>query len=177
MLGCFALTFSRGGFIAFFVCLVWLAFYRSKKIFLLVLPIALILMLFPYRSYFNRAYIIQAVDPTVHRRLLIWEGAVNMIKDRPLVGHGLNTYNATYPEYKPEELTTNPYAHNSYLQMLAEIDRQLEKTEIVKVKVLRSALTDEKVETIASEIAQSTESMLIETRGHTIILYRKKNGN
>jgi RNA-binding protein len=63
------------------------------------------------------------------------------------------------------------------LQMLAEIDRQLEKTEIVKVKVLKSALTDEKVGTIASKIAQSTKSTLIETRGHTIILYRKKNGN
>lgn len=63
------------------------------------------------------------------------------------------------------------------LHMIAEIDRQLEKTEIVKVRVLKSALTGEKVTTIASKIAKSTESTLIETRGHTIILYRKKNEN
>jgi len=60
-------------------------------------------------------------------------------------------------------------------QMLAEIDRQLEKTEVVKVRILRSVFTDEKVTAIASKITQSTKSALIEIRGHTIILHRKKN--
>ena len=57
-------------------------------------------------------------------------------------------------------------------QILNEISRQLEKREMVKVKVLKSALKEEETEKIASKIAQQTESTLIDVRGHTIILYR-----
>ena len=60
-------------------------------------------------------------------------------------------------------------------QMLTEIDRQLEKTEMVKVRILKTALINNNAKTVASKIAQSTKSTLIEVRGHTIILYRKKN--
>jgi len=57
-------------------------------------------------------------------------------------------------------------------QILNEISRQLEKREMVKVKVLKSALNEEETQKIASKIAQQTESTLIDVRGHTIILYR-----
>jgi len=57
-------------------------------------------------------------------------------------------------------------------QILNEISRQLEKREMVKVKVLKSALNEEKTEKIASKVAQQTESTLIDVRGHTIILYK-----
>ena len=57
-------------------------------------------------------------------------------------------------------------------QILNEISRQLEKREMVKVKVLKSALKEEETEEIASKIVQQTESTLIDVRGHTIILYR-----
>ena len=60
-------------------------------------------------------------------------------------------------------------------QMLAEIDRQLEKTEMVKVRILKTALTSNKAKAVASTISQSTKSTIVEVRGHTIILYREKN--
>jgi len=56
--------------------------------------------------------------------------------------------------------------------ILNEISRQLEKREMVKVKVLKSALKEEETREIASRIAQKTESTLIDVRGHTIILYK-----
>jgi len=56
--------------------------------------------------------------------------------------------------------------------ILNEISRQLEKREMVKVKVLKSALKEEETREIASKIAQETESTLIDVRGHTIILYK-----
>lgn len=59
-------------------------------------------------------------------------------------------------------------------ETLAEIDRQLEREETIKIKILRSALTDGNAKTIASKVAQQTKSVLIEIRGHTIILYKKK---
>ena len=59
-------------------------------------------------------------------------------------------------------------------QIFNEISRQLEKREMVKVKVLKSALEEERTKRIASEIAQRTESTLIDVRGHTIILYKPR---
>jgi RNA-binding protein len=60
------------------------------------------------------------------------------------------------------------------LQILNEISRQLEQREMVKVKVLKSALKEEETKEIASKIAQQTESTLIDVRGHTIILYKPR---
>lgn len=55
-----------------------------------------------------------------------------------------------------------------------EVSRQLEKKEMVKVKILKSALREEEARGIASKIAQQTGSTLIEIRGHTLILYRPR---
>ena len=57
-------------------------------------------------------------------------------------------------------------------QILNEISRQLEKREMVKIRVLRTALKDEETKEIASKIAEQTESTLVDVRGHTIILYK-----
>ena len=62
------------------------------------------------------------------------------------------------------------------LQILNEISRQLEKREMVKVKVLKSALKEEETKEIASKIALQTESTLIDVRGHTIIFYKPRKG-
>lgn len=59
-------------------------------------------------------------------------------------------------------------------ETLTEVDRQLERAETIKIKILKSALTDDNAKTIAGKVAQQTKSALIEVRGHTIILYREK---
>ncbi len=59
-------------------------------------------------------------------------------------------------------------------EVLAEIDGQLERTEMLKAKILKTALADNNSKTIAAEIAQQTDAILVEVRGHTFILYRKK---
>jgi len=55
-----------------------------------------------------------------------------------------------------------------------EVSRQLEKREIVKVKILKSALKEDETREIASKIAQQTGSTLIDIRGHTLILYKPR---
>jgi len=55
-----------------------------------------------------------------------------------------------------------------------EISRQLEKREIVKVRILKSALKNEEAKSVASKIAQQTDSTLIEVRGHTLLLYKRR---
>lgn len=59
-------------------------------------------------------------------------------------------------------------------QIIGEISRQLEKREIVKVRILKSALEDEEAKNVASKIAQQTASTLIEVRGHTLLLYKRR---
>ena len=59
-------------------------------------------------------------------------------------------------------------------QIVNEISRQLDKREIVKAKILRSALKDEEARNVASKIAEQTISSLIEVRGHTFLLYKRR---
>jgi len=59
-------------------------------------------------------------------------------------------------------------------EVLVEVDGQLERTEMVKVRILKAVLDENNAKAIADEVAQQTESVLIEVRGHTFMLYRKK---
>jgi RNA-binding protein len=61
-------------------------------------------------------------------------------------------------------------------QVIGEISRQLEKKEMVKIRMLKSALGDKEAKAIASEIAQQTGASLVDVRGHTIMLYKPRKG-
>ena len=54
-------------------------------------------------------------------------------------------------------------------QIINEISKQLDKREMIKAKILRTALKDEEAKSIATKVAQQTDSQLIEVRGHTFI--------
>jgi len=57
---------------------------------------------------------------------------------------------------------------------IGEINRQLDIREMVKIRMLKTALEKEKAKTLASQIAEQTNATLIEVRGHTFILYRRR---
>lgn len=59
-------------------------------------------------------------------------------------------------------------------QTMNEVSRQLEKREIVKIKILKTALKEEEAKTLATKVAQQTESTLIDVRGHTFLLYKRR---
>ena len=59
-------------------------------------------------------------------------------------------------------------------QTVNEVSRQLEKREIVKIKILKTALKEEEAKTLATKVAQQTESTLIDVRGHTFLLYKSR---
>ena len=58
--------------------------------------------------------------------------------------------------------------------IIKEIEKQLEKRETVKVKILKTALKEAKVAEIAAEVSKRTEAELVEVRGHTFILYKRR---
>ncbi|MGQ9506633.1 MAG: YhbY family RNA-binding protein [Candidatus Bathycorpusculaceae bacterium] len=59
-------------------------------------------------------------------------------------------------------------------KLLKEVEKQLEKNEMVKAKVLKSALEGNKAKEIASKIAEQTGASLVEVRGHTFMLYKRR---
>jgi len=58
-------------------------------------------------------------------------------------------------------------------ELLKEIKKQLDKREMVKIKILKSALEGDEAKQIASRIAEQTEASLVEVRGHTFMLYKR----
>jgi RNA-binding protein YhbY len=48
---------------------------------------------------------------------------------------------------------------------------------MIKAKILKTALQDDEAKSIAVKIAEETESELVEVRGHTFLLFKRKPKN
>jgi putative inorganic carbon (HCO3(-)) transporter len=59
-------------------------------------------------------------DIGIRDRWVMWQAAMGMIRDRPVLGHGLNTFMANYLDYWVGGEYMPRYAHNCYLQVAAE---------------------------------------------------------
>ena len=59
-------------------------------------------------------------------------------------------------------------------ELINEIEKQLDKREMVKIKILKSALKENEMRQLASRIAEQTEASLVEVRGHTLMLYKHR---
>ena len=58
-------------------------------------------------------------------------------------------------------------------ELSKEIEKQLKKEEMVKIRILKSVLAhDEEAKQMASRIAEQTEATLVKVRGHTFMLYK-----
>lgn len=60
-------------------------------------------------------------------------------------------------------------------EVASEVEKQLEKSKMVKVRILPSALQgDVTARAVAARAAEQTSAALVEVRGHVFILYRKR---
>jgi len=57
---------------------------------------------------------------------------------------------------------------------IAEIAKQLDKRKTVKIKVLKSALINETVESIAQKVSLKTGAKVIQIVGHTFTLFKPR---
>ncbi len=55
-----------------------------------------------------------------------------------------------------------------------QVENQLQRTKMVKIKILKSALATETAKAIAERTAKQVDAALVEVRGHVFILYRRK---
>ena len=58
-------------------------------------------------------------------------------------------------------------------QLSNEIENQLEKKKMLKIKILKSALQQDNAQIIASKAAEQAGASLVEVRGHVFMLYRR----
>jgi len=60
-------------------------------------------------------------------------------------------------------------------QLVSEIEKQLQRNKMVKVRILPAALQgDNTAQAIGAKAAEQTNSALVEVRGHVFILFRKR---
>jgi O-antigen ligase len=117
---------ARGGFLAFVVSLpllgVWLRHWIPPA--LAVLAAALQALTMPPAvkawSATMPTLLHQLTEPD---RLMYWTVALEMIKDHPIIGVGVNSFVKAYPRYEQafgQFPDIGPYAHNQYLHLTAE---------------------------------------------------------
>jgi RNA-binding protein len=58
--------------------------------------------------------------------------------------------------------------------LLAQINRQLDANELIKVKVHKTSLENNEVTELAGKIAEETNSKIIDVRGRTFTIYKPK---
>lgn len=139
-------TFSRGAWLGFAIaiCVLFYFFIKNLKfkarllcLFATVFLLAVFLMIpqsatikfkdvIREKLHFNQTISERIMTASqfdkgsVSERIMWWKEALEIIKDHPLTGCGLNTYSKIALNYKSFDWG-GIYPHNSYLQMIAEI--------------------------------------------------------
>ena len=125
------LTKSIGGWISLFIAflvfsvllfvhhphlrrkIVWIAAVAS--IFIVAILAGILIIRADYSAEFA------SPQNSLIQRLYFWRSATKMIRDFPLAGVGPGNFGLIYPEYKSPQAIETHFAHNSYLQIWAEM--------------------------------------------------------
>jgi len=103
MFGIMGLVFSmsRGALIGVFIALLFISFFsRYKKwIWATMVLLVLVVLLIP-QTRDNIFGVFKASDVSTDVRLVMWKGAVRIIKDNPVTGTGLASFPIVYEDYK-----------------------------------------------------------------------------
>lgn len=118
-------TISRGAWIGMlFGALLLIVLFRSYKIIICLMGLTLLaVILLPPEIGLER---FNSIFNLTHQwnieRLNVWLASINMIKDHPIVGLGLNNFQLYYLDYKPlsgQEIFR--HAHNTFINIAVEM--------------------------------------------------------
>ena len=59
-------------------------------------------------------------------------------------------------------------------KVTGQVEAQLDRTKMVKIKILKSALLTDTSKAIATRTAEQVGAALVEVRGHVFIIYRRR---
>jgi O-antigen ligase len=129
---CVAFIFaqSRGGWVSLGVSFLIMNIIFIKKgilkknsIFIFLFIAILLFSFLLMRSSINTSRLTQSDEVlSLNGRLSIWQGTVQMVKERPFLGVGIGDFDKGFYRYRPAGFDLRAvYAHNEYLQMAAEM--------------------------------------------------------
>ncbi|MCX5694164.1 MAG: O-antigen ligase family protein [Candidatus Omnitrophica bacterium] len=132
LIGCIGvyLSLSRGAGLGLFISILFLSLIRKNKI--IISGLVLLLVVYPFIMPKNIKEWVKTVDNNPLAvivdpvRMCIFENSVNMIKNHPFVGVGINTFSKNYGKYRTPSVearfktSATIYAHNNFLQMAGE---------------------------------------------------------
>ncbi len=123
MMACIAWTEAKGAILGLAVGLVFLFFQsgtRNKKLFSTLAGVfaATIVFFIIKENHLWKALTLSDIGS--QDRAVMWRTAWRMIRARPILGHGLNTFMANYMAYVAGPTQGPAYAHNCFLQITAE---------------------------------------------------------
>ena len=127
-------TMSRGGMFSFIAALVFIAILAStrrsvqnKKWIILAIAVFIILII----AWLGATPVVERIlsfkaeiaSRYFGGRLPIWQGTIGIIKDNPIFGTGLGTFNYIFPKYQPVGIIAKhyTYAHSDILELLSEV--------------------------------------------------------
>jgi O-antigen ligase len=121
------MTFSRGGIIAFFVSslifarITWRRRTLRSKTGLLTILAAVIFAAVVLAAWDQLEERFAAIEEDHISRLSVWQDSVGIVRDYPLLGTGLGTFESAYMRYQ----TTMPrllfdHAHNDYVELVTD---------------------------------------------------------
>ena len=115
-----ARSMSRSALLAVFVSLFFfVSFFRFRwSAFMSLIILIVLLWLVPSPISSRLENLTSESGP---ERLLLLKTSFAMVKESPFFGLGINTYSDNFPRFKPQTYPALMYAHNSYMQMAAEI--------------------------------------------------------
>lgn len=120
-------TFSRGAWgAAFFGILFFMLLYKGQQrrlefCFILGLLLVLAVLLACFGFILTSDWDIPSLrHDTITWRFHMWQDVFGMIQDSWLLGHGINTFMQIFEAYRTDTGGSPTYAHNSYLQLMAE---------------------------------------------------------
>ncbi len=117
-------TYSRSCWVSFAISVaVFIAFYNYKLIPLIALLGFLAIPFLP-ESILNRILTIGSMKDTSNQyRILIWEGALKMLKNNFITGIGLGpeAYSLLYPSFAHASAVLAPHSHMLFMEVLVEM--------------------------------------------------------
>lgn len=120
------LTFSKGAIFAFILALIFFGGYFKKRytflilLFFIAMIILLPLLFNPYSVDLVKRILFFASDAGAIDRKFLWSAALRMFIAKPIFGVGLGTFMENYHIFWVRPTGEIAYAHNCYLQTLAE---------------------------------------------------------
>jgi len=114
----FFLAKARGAWIGLIISTVYMALSK-RKFWLILLVVAVIAIPFLTKMEMSR-YIFEF--GSVGDRMGMWTTGLDIFKQHPVIGNGLNTFFLKFKEFRSDEWKgqKGSYAHNCYLQMAAD---------------------------------------------------------